>query len=127
MAELTTQTVAPTLPRAQNRVLKKFLGNKSAVIGALVVGFCLVALLAPWIALRPGQSQLRRCAKRRRRCTGSAPTSWGVTSYPALFGGAHLADGGLYVGHYCRGHRRAAGAGGGLLPEDVGRRDLALY
>ena len=51
MAELTTQTVAPTLPRAQNRVLKKFLGNKSAVIGALVVGFfVLVALLAPWIA-----------------------------------------------------------------------------
>ena len=51
MAELTTQTVAPALPRAQNRVLKKFLANKSAVIGALVVGFfVLVALLAPWIA-----------------------------------------------------------------------------
>ncbi|KAG1716842.1 hypothetical protein ID866_255 [Astraeus odoratus] len=42
---------APALPRAQNRVLKKFLANKSAVIGALVVGFfVLVALLAPWIA-----------------------------------------------------------------------------
>ncbi len=59
MAELTTQTVAPTLPRAQNRVLKKFLGNKSAVIGALVVGF-----LSWWRCwrrgspLRPGQSQL---------------------------------------------------------------------
>ena len=51
MAELTTQTVAPALPRAQNRVLKKFLANKSAVIGAAVVGFfVLVALLAPWIA-----------------------------------------------------------------------------
>jgi peptide/nickel transport system permease protein len=51
MAELTTQTVAPALPRAQNRVLKKFLANKSAVIGAVVVGFfVLVALLAPWIA-----------------------------------------------------------------------------
>ena len=51
MAELTTQTVAPALPRAQNRVLKKFLANKSAVIGAIVVGFfVLVALLAPWIA-----------------------------------------------------------------------------
>jgi len=36
MAELTTQTVAPALPRAQNRVLKKFLANKSAVIGAAV-------------------------------------------------------------------------------------------
>ena len=51
MAELTTQTVTPALPRAQNRVLKKFLANKSAVIGAVVVGFfVLVALLAPWIA-----------------------------------------------------------------------------
>ena len=51
MAELTTQTVAPVLPRAQNRVLKKFLANKSAVIGAVIVGFfVLVALLAPWIA-----------------------------------------------------------------------------
>ncbi|MEX0575548.1 ABC transporter permease, partial [Enterobacter cloacae subsp. cloacae] len=49
MAELTTQTVAPVLPRAQNRVLKKFLANKSAVIGAVIVGFfVLVALLAPW-------------------------------------------------------------------------------
>lgn len=89
MAELTTQTVAPTLPRAQNRVLKKFLGNKSAVIGALVVGFfVLVALLAPWIApFDPVKANFLACAKRRRRCTGSAPTSWGVTSYPALFGG----------------------------------------
>ena len=37
MAELTTQTVTPALPRAQNRVLKKFLANKSAVIGAVIV------------------------------------------------------------------------------------------
>lgn len=51
MAEMTTQTVAPVLPRAQNRVLKKFLANKSAVIGAVVVGiFVLIALLAPWLA-----------------------------------------------------------------------------
>lgn len=51
MAELTTQTAVPAPPRAQNRVLKKFLANKSAVIGAVVVGFfVLVALLAPWIA-----------------------------------------------------------------------------
>ena len=39
MAELTTQTVTPALPRAQNRVLKKFLANKSAVIGAVVGEF----------------------------------------------------------------------------------------
>lgn len=59
MAELTTQTVAPTLPRAQNRVLKKFLGNKSAVIGALVVGFLSRgAAGAVDRPLRPGQSQL---------------------------------------------------------------------
>uniref|UniRef100_A0A8H9Z276 ABC transporter permease n=2 Tax=Gammaproteobacteria TaxID=1236 RepID=A0A8H9Z276_9PSED len=51
MAEMTTQTVAPVLPRAQNRVMKKFLANKSAVIGAVVVGiFVLIALLAPWLA-----------------------------------------------------------------------------
>lgn len=51
MAELTTQNVALTTPRAQNRVLKKFLANKSAMIGAVVVGiFVLIALLAPWIA-----------------------------------------------------------------------------
>ncbi|MFA1646934.1 MAG: ABC transporter permease, partial [Enterobacteriaceae bacterium] len=51
MAELTTQSVAAVTPRAQNRVLKKFLANKSAVIGAVVVGiFVLIALLAPWIA-----------------------------------------------------------------------------
>ena len=48
MAELTTQTIAAVQPRAQNRVLKKFLANKSAVMGAVVVGFfVLVALLAP--------------------------------------------------------------------------------
>lgn len=40
MAELTTQTIAAVQPRAQNRVLKKFLANKSAVMGAVVVGFC---------------------------------------------------------------------------------------
>lgn len=39
MAELTTQTIAAVQPRAQNRVLKKFLANKSAVMGAVVVGF----------------------------------------------------------------------------------------
>lgn len=88
MAELTTQTVTPALPRAQNRVLKKFLANKSAVIGAVVVGFfVLVALLAPWIApFDPVKANFWRCAKRRRRCTGSAPTSWGATFYPALSG-----------------------------------------
>lgn len=37
--------------REPNRVLRKFLRNKSAVIGAvLVVTFALLALLAPWIS-----------------------------------------------------------------------------
>lgn len=50
MAELTTTGVAASLPRTENRVLKKFLANKSAVIGAVIVGiFVLIALLAPWI------------------------------------------------------------------------------
>ncbi|MDV5355378.1 ABC transporter permease [Enterobacter asburiae] len=51
MAELTSVGAAATLPRNENRVLKKFLANKSAVLGAVIVGiFVLIALLAPWIA-----------------------------------------------------------------------------
>ncbi len=51
MAELTTNRVAASLPHAENRVLKAFLANRSAVIGAVIVGvFVLIALLAPWIA-----------------------------------------------------------------------------
>ncbi|TCC06780.1 ABC transporter permease [Kosakonia quasisacchari] len=51
MAELSTTGVAASLPRTENRVLKKFLANRSAVIGAVIVGvFVLIALLAPWIA-----------------------------------------------------------------------------
>ena len=39
------------LRKPTNRVLKKFLGNKSAVIGAVIVlFFVVVALLAPWLA-----------------------------------------------------------------------------
>ena len=45
-------SVTTSLPvREPNRVLRKFLRNKSAVIGAvLVVTFALLALLAPWIS-----------------------------------------------------------------------------
>jgi len=51
MAELTSVGAAAALPRNENRVLKKFLANKSAVLGAVIVGiFVLIALLAPWIA-----------------------------------------------------------------------------
>lgn len=51
MAELTSVGAAATQPRNENRVLKKFLANKSAVLGAVIVGiFVLIALLAPWIA-----------------------------------------------------------------------------
>lgn len=51
MAELTTSDVAATPLRGENRVLKAFMGNKSALLGALIVGvFVLIALLAPWIA-----------------------------------------------------------------------------
>ncbi|MDF7758509.1 ABC transporter permease [Kosakonia cowanii] len=51
MAELTSVGTAAALPRNENRVLKKFLANKSAVLGAVIVGiFVLIALLAPWIA-----------------------------------------------------------------------------
>ncbi|CAI8722773.1 ABC transporter permease [Kosakonia sp. YIM B13611] len=51
MAELSTTGVAASLPRTENRVLKKFLANRSAVIGAVIVGvFVLIALLAPWVA-----------------------------------------------------------------------------
>lgn len=58
MAELATQNAAATLPRTQNRVLKKFLANKSAVTGAVVVGiFVLIALLALDCAIRSGKSE----------------------------------------------------------------------
>ena len=51
MAALTSVVAAATLPRNENRVLKKFLANNSAVLGAVIVGiFVLIALLAPWIA-----------------------------------------------------------------------------
>jgi len=45
-------SMTTSLPaREPNRVLRKFLRNKSAVIGAvLVVTFALLALLAPWIS-----------------------------------------------------------------------------
>ncbi|WP_338559671.1 ABC transporter permease [Erwinia sp. E_sp_B04_7] len=51
MSEILASGNAAALRKPTNRVLKKFLGNKSAMIGAvIVVFFVLVALLAPWIA-----------------------------------------------------------------------------
>lgn len=47
---ITSATVAPE-PRATSRSLKKFMRNKSAVIGAVIVLlFVIIALLAPWLA-----------------------------------------------------------------------------
>lgn len=51
MSEILASGNAAALRKPTNRVLKKFLGNKSAMIGAvIVVFFVLLALLAPWIA-----------------------------------------------------------------------------
>lgn len=51
MSEVLTAGNAAALRKPTNRVLKKFLGNKSAVIGAVIVlFFVVVALLAPWLA-----------------------------------------------------------------------------
>ncbi|MDN8542790.1 ABC transporter permease [Erwinia sp. BC051422] len=52
MSEVLTAGGAATLRKPTNRVLKKFLGNKSAMIGAVIVAlFVAMALLAPWLAL----------------------------------------------------------------------------
>ncbi|MEZ0584683.1 ABC transporter permease [Erwinia sp. DT-104] len=51
MSEVLTAGGAATLRKPTNRVLKKFLGNKSAMIGAVIVAlFVAMALLAPWLA-----------------------------------------------------------------------------
>jgi len=51
MSEILAAGNAAALRKPTNRVLKKFLGNKSAVIGAVIVlFFVIVALLAPWLA-----------------------------------------------------------------------------
>ncbi|MEI2266736.1 ABC transporter permease [Erwinia sp. CGal63] len=50
MSEVLTAGGAAPLRKPANRVLKKFLGNKSAMIGAVIVTlFVAVALLAPWL------------------------------------------------------------------------------
>lgn len=51
MSEVLTSGNAAVLRKPNNRVLKKFIGNKSAMIGAMIVTvFVLMALLAPWLA-----------------------------------------------------------------------------
>ena len=51
MSEVLTAASAERLQKPVNRVLKKFVGNKSAMIGAAIVTlFVIVALLAPWLA-----------------------------------------------------------------------------
>ncbi|MCP1438858.1 peptide/nickel transport system permease protein [Erwinia persicina] len=51
MSEVLTAGGAVALRKPTNRVLKKFLGNKSAMIGAVIVAlFVAMALLAPWLA-----------------------------------------------------------------------------
>ncbi|CAX62049.1 oligopeptide ABC transporter permease protein [Erwinia billingiae Eb661] len=51
MSEVLAAGSAAALRKPTNRVLKKFLGNNSAVIGAvIVIFFVLIALLAPWLA-----------------------------------------------------------------------------
>lgn len=51
MSEVLTAGGAAALRKPTNRVLKKFLGNKSAMIGAVIVAlFVAMALLAPWLA-----------------------------------------------------------------------------
>lgn len=130
MAEMTTQTVAPVLPRAQNRVLKKFLANKSAVIGAVVVGiFVLIALLAPWLApFDPVKANFLAVRKPPSELFWFGTDELGRDILSRIvWGGAHVADGGLYVGCDCRGDRCAVGAGGRLFPGDLGRRHFAVY
>lgn len=51
MSEVLTSGEAAPLRKAENRVLKKFLHNKSAMAGAIIVLlFVALALLAPWLA-----------------------------------------------------------------------------
>ncbi|WP_409519113.1 ABC transporter permease, partial [Pantoea sp. CTOTU49201] len=51
MSEVLTAGVLPAVAKPNRRVLKKFLRNKSALIGAVIVLlFVAVALLAPWLA-----------------------------------------------------------------------------
>jgi peptide/nickel transport system permease protein len=51
MSEVLTAGEAAPLQKAENRVLKKFLHNKSAMAGAIIVLlFVALALLAPWLA-----------------------------------------------------------------------------
>ncbi|MDF7649271.1 ABC transporter permease [Erwiniaceae bacterium L1_54_3] len=51
MSEVLTAGVVPAVAKPNRRVLKKFLRNKSALIGAVIVLlFVAVALLAPWLA-----------------------------------------------------------------------------
>lgn len=51
MSDVLVSGSAAALQKPTNRVLKKFLGNKSAVIGAVIVlFFVVIALLAPWLA-----------------------------------------------------------------------------
>ncbi|NIG19047.1 MULTISPECIES: ABC transporter permease [Pantoea] len=51
MSEVLTAGAVPAVTKPNRRVLKKFLRNKSALIGAVIVLlFVAVALLAPWLA-----------------------------------------------------------------------------
>lgn len=51
MSEVLTAGALPAVAKSNRRVLKKFLRNKSALIGAVIVLlFVAVALLAPWLA-----------------------------------------------------------------------------
>ncbi|MEA5101798.1 MULTISPECIES: ABC transporter permease [unclassified Pantoea] len=51
MSEVLTAGTLPAVAKPNRRVLKKFLRNKSALIGAVIVLlFVAVALLAPWLA-----------------------------------------------------------------------------
>ncbi|WP_413740231.1 ABC transporter permease [Sodalis sp. RH14] len=51
MSQVLTGAAAPATPRAGSRAIKKFIANKSAVIGAaIVLIFVIIALLAPWLA-----------------------------------------------------------------------------
>ena len=126
MAEMTTQTVAPALPRAQNRVLKN-----SSPIKARSLARQWWGSLCWWRCWRRGLPRSTR--SKPTSAVRKAPSAmyWfgtdelGRDILSRIIWGAHLADGGLYVCGDCRGYRRTAGAGGGLLPEDVGRRHLA--
>ncbi|HEY0208960.1 ABC transporter permease [Acerihabitans sp.] len=51
MSQVLTGAAAQALPRTGSRAIKKFMANKSAVIGAVIVLiFVVIALLAPWLA-----------------------------------------------------------------------------